>query len=178
MLIKDGFLRTEHEIAGLYQSEVSARYGSSLSTQRAVYIKEASVGMVSRAGRSQTEANPCPRARFQNTPHAVSDSAVKMMICNHERRYQMTTFEAALFWCGTTCTAHLWRQRISRAMLKSKTSVCKHWSDCISSALEDVRCHEVVQVMVGCSIPTIYTSEPLKLHLSLMERIRQFTTCE
>jgi hypothetical protein len=97
MLIKDGFLRTEHEIAGLYQSEASARYGSSLSTQRAVYTKEASVGMVSRAGRSHTEANPCPRARFQNAPHAVSDSAVTMMICNHEKRYQMMTLEAALF---------------------------------------------------------------------------------
>jgi hypothetical protein len=95
MLIKDGFLPTEHQIAGLYQSEASARYGSSLSTQRAVYIKEASVGMVSRAGRSHTEANPCPRARFQNTPHAVSDSAVTMMICNHEKRYQMMTLEAA-----------------------------------------------------------------------------------
>lgn len=98
MLIKDGFLRTEHEIAGLYQSEASARYGSSLSTQRAVYIKEASVGMVSRAGRSHTEANPCPRARFQNVPHAVSDSAVTMMICNHETRYQMMTLEAALLF--------------------------------------------------------------------------------
>jgi hypothetical protein len=97
MLIKDGFLPTEHEIAGLYQSEASARYGSSLSTQRAVYIKEASAGMVSRAGRSHTEANPCPRARFQNTPYAVSDSAVTMMICNHEKRYQMMTLEAALF---------------------------------------------------------------------------------
>jgi hypothetical protein len=118
MLIKDGFLPTEHQIAGLYQSEASARYGSSLSTQRAVYIKEARAGMVSRAGRSHTEANPCPRARFQNTPHAVSDSAVTMMICNHEKRYQMMTLEAAHFFrVHLTFGGNVSAERCSKARL-------------------------------------------------------------